>query len=209
MFQPEITTDVPLVAVVGEAFCFPYLVDLTVKRGIYGVSSLQFDVFDGNRTPLLRVHGSLLRLWQKKRTICDPFDLPVVTMRAKTLALRNVWEVYKGESSAKENLLYTVRESKYFQMKVRLDVFMASNQGDVCNFHVKGSYASKNFKVYQGDTVIAEVKEEKKLGDLFIGTERFDVRVFPGVDYAFVVSLLVIMNSIEGGLSLVSLQISL
>ncbi|RAL54931.1 unnamed protein product [Cuscuta campestris] len=199
MFRPEITTDVPLIAVVGEAFCFPYLVDLTAKKGIYGVSSLQFDVSDGNGSPLLRVHGRLWRLLQKKRTISDPFGLPVVTMRAKTLALRNVWQVYKGESSAEENLLYTVRETKYIRMKVRLDVFMASNQGDICNFHVKGSYASQNFKVYQGDNVIAEVKEEKKIGNFFKGIERFDVRVFPGVDYAFVVSLLVIINAIDGG----------
>nr|GMC81499.1 protein LURP-one-related 14-like [Ipomoea batatas]GMD57669.1 protein LURP-one-related 14-like [Ipomoea batatas] len=199
MFKPEIRHDVPLIPVVGNAFCFPYLVDLTVKKGILGVTGLRFDVSDDNGASLLGVHGKLWQFRRKKRTISDPSGFPILTMRSKALALRNVWSIYKGESSDENDLIYTVQESKVLQMKIRLDVFMAGNRGEICNFHVKGSYTSQNFKDYKGDTLIAEVKEKVKIGYFFKGIEKFDVRVYPGADYAFVVSLLVILNDIDGG----------
>lgn len=43
------------------------------------------------------------------------------------------------------------------------------------------------------------MKEKTKIGYFFKGIEKFDVRVYLGVDYAFVVSLLVILNDIDGG----------
>ncbi|CAH9113097.1 unnamed protein product [Cuscuta europaea] len=199
MFRPEIRDDVALIPVVGEAFCFPYLVHLLVKKGFYGVADLKFDVSDGCGAPLLRVHGKLWHLLQKKRTVYDPSGIPILTMRAKTFALRNVWQIYKGVSSYENDLLYTVQESKGIQMKIRLDVFLAGNRGEICNFHVKGSYTSQNFEVYKGDDLIAKVKKKMNIRNFFKGVENFDVRVFAGVDYAFVVSLLVVLNAIDGG----------
>lgn len=40
-----------------------------------------------------------------------------------------------------------------------------------------------------------QVKEKSKLGS--IGKESFQARIYPGIDYAFIMSLLVIFNEID------------
>ncbi|KAF3636827.1 putative transcription factor SCREAM2-like [Capsicum annuum] len=73
------------------------------------------------------------------------------------------------------DLLYTVKRSSTFQMKMQLDVFLVSNiNGEICDFLVKGSFTNQSFKVYKGDTLIPEVKERFKLGSFFKGGENFE-----------------------------------
>ncbi|XP_015077472.1 protein LURP-one-related 14-like [Solanum pennellii] len=199
MFKPEINFAVPLLPIVGDGFCFPYLVNLTVKRKILGLSQLNIHVLDDTGISLLQGDGKLWHLRKKKRIIAHPDGLPLLTLREKTLSWRNTWKVYRAESSDINDLLYTVKRSSTFQMKMQLDVFLASNiNGELCDFHVKGSFTNQSFKVYKGDTLIAEVKERFKLGSFFKGRENFEVRVYPGVDYAFIVSILIVYNEIYG-----------
>lgn len=117
-----------------------------------------------------------------------------------------------------------MQESHALQLKTRLDVFLPSN------FKVVGRYSSESFKVYKGETVIAEVLSfdtlqfhlkviasvcflgfiRKKTNPANItvlqvnhnftwesfckGKETVKVKVYPGVDYAFIVALIVIVN---------------
>ncbi|CAI9772185.1 unnamed protein product [Fraxinus pennsylvanica] len=194
MFQPEVTRFVPTIGVVGDGFCFPYLVDLIVKKNT-GFSNTNIDVVDDNGTLLLQVRGSI---WQfkKKRVMCDSISSPLLTMRQKEVAWRQRWTVHHGVGSEERDLLYTVEQSQSIQFKTQLSVFLATNlTREICDFRVVGSYVSQSFKVYKGDTLIAEVKQRFKLGSL--GKEKFEARVYPGVDYAFIVSLLVILNEID------------
>ncbi|CAA2955818.1 LURP-one-related 14-like [Olea europaea subsp. europaea] len=156
MFQPEITRFVPTISVVGEGFCFPYLVDLIVKKKS-GFSNTKIDVVDDNGTLLLQVKGSM---WQfrKKRVMYDSISSPLLTIRQKEVAWRQRWTVCLGVGSEESNLLYTVEQSQSFQFKTQLSVFLATNPtGEICDFRVVGSYVSQSFKVYKGDTLIAEV----------------------------------------------------
>lgn len=196
MFKPEINFEVPLFPIIGDGFCFPYLINLTVKKKILGLSQLSIDVLDDIGISLLQGEGKVWHLRKKKRIITDPAGLPLLTLREKTLSWHNTWKVY---SSDRNELLYTVKRSSTFQMKMQLDVYLASNiSGEICDFHVKGSFTNQSFKVYKGDTLIAEVKERFKLGSFFKGRENFEVRVYPGVDYAFIVSILIVYNEIYG-----------
>ncbi|XP_059301669.1 protein LURP-one-related 14-like [Lycium ferocissimum] len=199
MFKPEINFEVPLIPIVGDGFCFPYLVNLTVKKKVLGLSHIDIDVLDDTGNSLLQGDGKVWHLRKKKRIITDPAGLPLLTLREKTLSWRNTWKVYRGESSDRNDVLYTVKRSSTIQMKMQLDVFLASNvNGEICDFHVKGSFTNQSFKVYKRDTLIAEVKERFKLGSFFKGRENFELRVYPGVDYAFIVSILIIYNEIYG-----------
>ncbi|XP_060181900.1 protein LURP-one-related 14-like isoform X2 [Lycium barbarum] len=137
-------------------------------------------------------------LWQlnKKRSMRDPAGLPILTMREKAMTNRHRWTVHGRESSDASHMLYSVQRSNALQMKTRLDVFLPSNAiEDVPIFQVIGSYHSHSFKVHRGQTLLAEVNDNFKLGSfLWKGKESFQVRVYPGVDYAFIISLLVILN---------------
>ncbi|XP_073119806.1 protein LURP-one-related 15-like [Henckelia pumila] len=194
MFVPEVRRPAASTSIVGEEFCFPYLVDLTVKKKI-GLSSKHFDVLDHNGSMLVHVEGGF---WQfkKKRTMYDSVGAPIITMRQK-VSWRQEWIVHRGDNLDGSNLLYTVvQHTSPFQLKTQLQVFLASNlTAQICNFRVVGSYMSQSFKVYKGDTVIAEVKQRFKLGSL--GKEAFEARIYPGIDYVFIVSLLAILNEID------------
>ncbi|KAI9156934.1 hypothetical protein LWI28_014265 [Acer negundo] len=88
-----------------------------------------------------------------------------------------------------------VQESHALQLKTRLDVFLPSNfNEDISNFKVVGRYSSESFRVYKGETVIAEVNHNFTWESFCKGKETFKVKVYPGVDYAFIAALIVIVN---------------
>ncbi|XAR66000.1 hypothetical protein NMG60_11012035 [Bertholletia excelsa] len=185
----------PSIGVVGEGFCVPYPVDLMVEKKFTGLCHSHFDVLDLNGNLLLQVSGGFSNL-QKKMILRDPNGFPILTMREKALTLWQRWEAYRGESSDASNFLFSVQRSHPLQLKAELYVYLAGNfREDICNFHVVGSCFSDSFRAYKGDTLIAEVRDKSKLESFICkGEESFEVRVYPGVDYAFIVSLLVILN---------------
>ncbi|KAL0341223.1 UNVERIFIED_CONTAM: protein LURP-one-related 14 [Sesamum radiatum] len=191
MFVPEVRGFVPTVSIVGDDFCFPYLVDLAVKKKV-GFSAKHIEVLDDNGSLLVQVDGGF---WQfnKTRTMHHSLGFPIITLRTKGIWLQQQWTVHRGEGLDGSDLLYTVRKSHSFQLKTRLEVFLATNlTGEICDFRVVGSYISQSFKVYKGQTLMAEVKERFTLGG-----RKFEARIYPGVDYAFIVSLLVILNETD------------
>ncbi|XP_070025660.1 protein LURP-one-related 14-like [Nicotiana sylvestris] len=179
----------PLVSVVGDCFCVPYQIDLIVKKKIRGLTDAHIDVLlniIGNLH--FQLDGSLLKEQRSKREY--DFELN------RAMTCRHRWIVHGGESSDASHILYSVQRSSSLRMKTRLDVFLPSNADEnVPNFQVIGSYHSQSFKVYKGETLPAEVNDNFKLGSFLCkGKESFQVRVYPGVDYAFIISLLVILN---------------
>ncbi|KAK2636902.1 hypothetical protein Ddye_031694 [Dipteronia dyeriana] len=114
------------------------------------------------------------------------------------LTARHRWTVHRGESSELHNLLFGVQESHALQLKTWLDVLLPSNfNEDISNFKVVGRYSSESFRVYKGETVIAEVNHNFTWESFCKGKETFKVKVYPGVDYAFIVALIVIFDEID------------
>lgn len=73
---------VPSVSVVGDGYCFPYPMELIVKKKIKKLSSAQFEVFDLSGNLLLQVDGGVWNL-KMKRILRDPAGFPILTMRGK------------------------------------------------------------------------------------------------------------------------------
>ncbi|KAL5732924.1 hypothetical protein ACOSQ2_032616 [Xanthoceras sorbifolium] len=194
MATPEPAYGVPTVSVVGEGFCVPYPVELIVKKKAKGLFDSRFELLDVNGNLFLQVDGTSLA-FQCKRVMRDPAGFPILTLREKALGARNRWTVHRGESSELHNLLFSVRESHALQLKTRFDVFLSSNSNeDISSFKVVGRYSSESFGVYKGETLIAEVNHNFTWESFCRGKETFKVKVYPGVDYAFIVALIVIVN---------------
>ncbi|KAI3847172.1 hypothetical protein MKX03_019265, partial [Papaver bracteatum] len=69
-----------------------------------------------------------------------------------SFSLLGRWKVYRGDSTGSKDLLFTVRESKFFQLKTNLDVFLASNTAeDVCDFKIKQRDMKKNLFSLSGE----------------------------------------------------------
>lgn len=70
------------------------------------------------------------------------------------------WEVFRGESTEPKDLIFSVKRSSIFQLKTKLDVFLANNtKEEVCDFKVKGSWFERSCVVYAGEslTIVAQV----------------------------------------------------
>ncbi|KAL0736412.1 hypothetical protein Bca4012_012622 [Brassica carinata] len=181
------------VAVVSDVFCCPYPLQLTVKKKCKGLSGAKLEVVDLNSNVVLRVDGPH-DSFSRKRVLRDPAGYPLLTMREKLTSLHDGWTVHRGEGSDPRELMFTVKRSSALQWRARLDVFFQSHHHLPGNFSVVGTYFDDSAKVYHSNAVIAEVKEKTTFGGFFKGKQDFVVRINAGVDYAFIVSLLVILN---------------
>ncbi|KAL7095182.1 hypothetical protein ACP275_10G008000 [Erythranthe tilingii] len=97
-------------------------------------------------------------------------------------------------------MLFSVRKSSLLQMKTKLDVFMAANtKEDVCDFKIEGSWFERSCVIYAGNSnnIIAQMHRKHSAQSILLGKDTFGVTVYPNVDYAFIVSLVVILEEIN------------
>ncbi|KAL8102110.1 protein LURP-one-related 15-like [Apium graveolens] len=114
---------------------------------------------------------------------------PIVSFMKKIPSMHSTRRVYRGDSGDPRDLLFTVTLSSLTQKvsKTKLDVFLASNTSKVnSDFKViEASSSDKSCTIYAGATVIAQMDE------------NCTVTVYPHVDYAFIFTLLVILEDIK------------
>ncbi|CAK7325948.1 unnamed protein product [Dovyalis caffra] len=195
MKVPEWAYGVPPVTIVGQNYCTPHPLELIVKKKIKKLSSAQFEVFDLTGNLLLQVDGGVWN-FQLKRVLRDPAGFPILTLRGKVLTLWHKWEAHASErTDGNNNALFTVKQSHPLQIKKEINIFLANNfKKKEPDFHITGAYTSLSFKVYEGRRLIAEVKHNFTLESFCKGKEKYRVKVYPEVDYAFIVALLVILD---------------
>ncbi|XVF40810.1 hypothetical protein PTKIN_Ptkin01aG0146300 [Pterospermum kingtungense] len=145
-------------------FCVPYPVELIVKKH-HGLFDVRYQVLDVNGNLFLQVDGSYKAL-HNKHIMRDPAGFPILTMREKAIN-RQHWTAHRDESLDR----------------------------NISNFQVVGSFPSQSSKVYQGNTVIAEVNYYLPWkSSCKSRKEDFRVKIYPGVEYAFIVALLIMLT---------------
>ncbi|KAG7576796.1 Tubby-like C-terminal [Arabidopsis thaliana x Arabidopsis arenosa] len=191
-----------MVSVVGEMFCNPYTTELVVRRRRESLKRERYDVFDLSDNLIFTVDGGIWNI-RRKRVLRDATGIPLLSMRTKGLVtMRYKWEVYKGESTESEDLLFSAREPNLLSFKPSLDVTLPppQNSTDISSiepdFQTFGRYIGSSFKLFEPihNTLLAEVVHDFSWGGLIKGNYSFKVRVNPYVDFAFVVALLVITD---------------
>ncbi|XP_031267543.1 LOW QUALITY PROTEIN: protein LURP-one-related 15-like, partial [Pistacia vera] len=161
-----------------------------------------FVVTDTNSNILFKVKGVLLTFIHQRRVLLDGAGNPIATLRQKVMTAHYRWQVFKGESTEAEDLLFSAKTSSILQLKTKLDVFLGSNtKEEVCDFKVKGSWLDRSCVIYAGDsdTIIAQMHKKHTAESVLIGKEKdnFMVTVYPNIDYAFIVALIVILDEIN------------
>ncbi|XP_042513708.1 protein LURP-one-related 10-like [Macadamia integrifolia] len=187
------------VVVVGPQFCAPYPVDLTIIRKVLSLGEGNFAVADVNGNIVFKVKDTLLSL-RDRRVLVDANGNPLLSMQQKILSAHRRWQVFRGDSSDSKDLLFSARKSSMIQFKTELDVFLAANtKEEVCDFKIKGSWLERSCTIYVGDSfnVIAQMHKKHTVQSIVLGKDTFTVTAYPNVDYAFIVSLVVILNEIN------------
>ncbi|KAL3617423.1 hypothetical protein CASFOL_037744 [Castilleja foliolosa] len=184
------------VAVISPQFCAGNPVHLTIVRKMMNLSEGNFGVTDVNGNLMFKVKGKLLSL-HDRRVLLDAAGKPIITFQQRILSAHKRWVAFRGESTDENDLLFSVKKSSVIQMKRKLDVFLATNTEErVCDFKIEGHWSS--CVIYAGNTnnVIAEMHGNKSVGSVVFGKDKFGVTVYPNVDYAFIVALVVLLAEI-------------
>ncbi|KAJ4704303.1 LURP-one-like protein [Melia azedarach] len=187
------------VALIGPQYCLPYPVDLAVVRKFWALNEGNFTITDINQTPLFKVKDKLLSL-RDKRKILDPAENPLVTVSEKVFSLHQKHFAFRGDSTDPKDLLFTVQRSSAMQLKTTLNVYLANNtKQEVCDFKVKGSWTERSCIVYAGETnaILAQMHKKTTIGSVLLDKDQFMVTVYPNIDYAFIVALIVILDDIN------------
>ncbi|XP_030481340.1 protein LURP-one-related 10 [Cannabis sativa] len=196
---PSFTPVAHPVRVVGSEFMAPYPVELVMTEKSLTLREGTFTVTDTQENLIFKVKGSIFSL-HDRRTLLDATEKPILSLAQKIMTMHKRWHVYKGESSDAKDLLFTAKKSSIIQFNTDLEVFLGGNtKQEIPDFKVKGSWFQRSCKITLGDesAVIAQMHEKDSAASLFLGKEAFRVTVFPNVDYAFVVALIVILREIN------------
>ncbi|XVF37452.1 hypothetical protein REPUB_Repub20aG0013100 [Reevesia pubescens] len=188
------------VSIISPHFCAPYPVDLAIVRKVFTITNGNFVVTDINGNIVFKVKGAFLTT-RNRRVLLDAAGHPIVTLRKKVLmSAHGRWKVFRGDSTNSSDLMFSAKRSSIFQLKTRLDVFLANNKKeDVCDFKVKGSWFERSCVIYAGDssTIVAQMHKKLTVKSILIGKDKFMVTVYPKIDYAFIVALIVILDGIN------------
>ncbi|KAG0488745.1 hypothetical protein HPP92_007406 [Vanilla planifolia] len=130
------------VVVVGERFCAPYTVDLTVTEKAMSISDGDYAVTDVNGNIVFKVKGKVFSL-HDRRSLLDLDGNPIVSMQQKLMSMHRRWQSF-WEMAPAENSYLARRSRGLLQFRTELDVFLASNTSETqCDFKVKGSFHEK------------------------------------------------------------------
>ncbi|KAH7667519.1 LURP-one-related protein [Dioscorea alata] len=186
--------------IIGAQYCLPNQVDLAFTRKVAGVKHGSLAITDTNGDILFWIKIS--SNWTIKKKLIDANSRqPLISMKEKSWSLHEEWQVFRGDSTKKKDLLFRVRRSKVFQMHTELEVFLAANSREFakCDFKIKGKYSKRSTMIYKGDssTVLAQMSKEHKVEKVELDKNAFGVRINPNTDMAFIVALFIIVQQLS------------
>ncbi|KAI3841404.1 hypothetical protein MKX03_000031 [Papaver bracteatum] len=188
------------VVVISPQYCTPFQVDLYIAKEVKKITKGRYlGAFDVNGNNIFKVKTAS-GFFSSRLLLVDAAGVPVVSLKLVSIFTAERWKVYRGDTSDSKDLLFTVKESKFFQLKTNLDVFLASNTGeDVCDFKIKQRDRKKSCFIYRGnsDSIIAEMHKNKAVRDKVRGKDTFAVTVYPNVDYTFVIAMVAALDEIS------------
>ncbi|MED6156516.1 hypothetical protein PIB30_014911 [Stylosanthes scabra] len=181
-------------AIINPQYCVPHEIDLIITKPVTFGGENNFTVTDINKNVVFTVIGPIAAmLMPKERFLRDARGNTVLRLR-KAIG-DDIWKAYRGESTEQRDLIFTRWLPPPFQLQATMAVFLANkNTTQVCDFKLrKQNSFGQSWLVCVGesDTVIAEIKHEVFT---WFSRKKFMVKVYPNVDYAFIVALTVTLE---------------
>ncbi|KAK7340004.1 hypothetical protein VNO77_20695 [Canavalia gladiata] len=175
----------------------PDAVDLIITKERSVRDNFTVTDIDGNI--VFTVKSSLVTIVtpRQHRFLFDANGNPILHLRRALLAANDKWEAFRGESRESRDLIFVRERSSLFQLRTELNVFLANNNTEVCDFKVKATWFGHSWDVYIGDSDILVAQINKKLGTIF-SRQKYMVSVYPKIDYAFIVALIGLREGMEG-----------
>uniref|UniRef100_A0A0D9W0P4 Tubby C-terminal domain-containing protein n=1 Tax=Leersia perrieri TaxID=77586 RepID=A0A0D9W0P4_9ORYZ len=172
---------------------------------VMGATDRDFAVTDAGGETVMRVEGAVFSL--RRRTLlldARAASRVVVTMLDTSGGVGVVaptWDVFRGESSSRRDLLFSVVKESVVQVRTRVFVYLSGYRSveQQPDFVIRGSYYDGDCSVFaaNSDQPIAKITEN--LAGTVRGFTRhvYTTRINPGIDQAFIISLAVILHGMH------------
>eukprot|EP01018_Ginkgo_biloba_P004650 Gb_03357 [translate_table: standard] len=119
----------------------------------------------------------------------------LLTMRRKRFSLWNGWQGFSGEKVKDQKPMLYIRRTPLLQKKSLGNVLVTSSGHS--ELHIKGSFAKRSCTIYnKSGAIVAEVKRKQATSEVMLGDDVFSLVVQPGYDQAFVMGLVVTLESL-------------
>ncbi|KAJ0482965.1 putative tubby-like protein [Helianthus annuus] len=168
--------------VIGPQFVVPYQINVVVNRcptGYLEITDIQNNIMFTIRSCNTPLHC--------QRLMRDGRGTPIAMLRAKNRTAHDRWNIFRGQSNADSDMIFTAAKNNMIQNQTHVNVFLGNKTSHnvSCDFHIEGSWSKRNCAFFSGNTstIIAQMR-------LAQPPERFMVTISPNVDYAFVVALI-------------------
>ncbi|KAK1430911.1 hypothetical protein QVD17_14021 [Tagetes erecta] len=184
------------VCVIGQQFIIPNPLEVIVETNPGG----NLLVTDINHKVMLKVkqcnttfHHQLLLLHVDNR--------PIAMVRNKLMSGHKRWKVYLGDSIAKSDMIFSTQAAhaiKYSKTNVHVLLANKKRKKDAWDFMIKGSWSKRSCAIYMGDSsnIIARMRGTVEVVEnTRFGKDRFTLEVYANVDYAFIVTLIAIVDA--------------
>ncbi|KAI3786995.1 hypothetical protein L1987_41132 [Smallanthus sonchifolius] len=196
MAQPSYAPSPYPVSVIGSQFIAPYPFEVIIVTN----SSGDLLITDINHKILFKVKPCNTST-HEQRVLLDADDIPIVMMREKTWTAHSGWKVFKGDSNADSEMIFSTKTPKVIQSKTNVHVFLANKTSskDFCDFKITGSWSKRSCSIYIGEssTIIAQMHKMEPPRSFRFVKDKFMVKIYPYVDYAFVVTLIGIVEAMK------------
>ncbi|XP_059668110.1 protein LURP-one-related 15-like isoform X2 [Cornus florida] len=171
MAQPSYAPLANPISIIGPQFCVPNPVDLAIVRKMLAITDGNFVVTDLNDNLMFKLKEKIMAI-HDRLVLLDAAGKPIVTLQEKIWTAHSRWQVFRGDSKDPADLLFSAKTSSIIQLKTKLNVYLANNTAE-------------------------EMHKKHTVESVLLGKDKFMVTVYPNVDYAFIVALIVILDDIN------------
>ncbi|BBN05381.1 hypothetical protein MPTK1_3g12640 [Marchantia polymorpha subsp. ruderalis] len=191
------SSTVGIPAPVSTNFCVPYMAQFIIEQKVLTLSSGKFTIKDPQGNLLFQVKSKLPSL-HTKRILCDSSEKALVFLSRKILTMHDTWEATSADGD--EKTVFVMKKSGLVQLKPSFHVFLGTNTSmSRPDFTVKGDFFQFNYTICYNDVPIAEASRKINASAILVGKDQYMVTIQPGVDHAFIASLVVIMDQVAQG----------
>lgn len=137
---------------------------------------------------------------RNQETVYDAVGRAIATLHKKTVSLHGTWEIYRGESVDKKDLIAEIRPGLVSIVGKTIQVRFKGS--DEAVFVIKGNFLGRSFEFQQNGRVVARCKRHGKFQsatNFLSGEDTFVLECQPGFDTALLVLATLVIDDVING----------
>ncbi|KAH9606523.1 hypothetical protein KSS87_018913 [Heliosperma pusillum] len=189
--------------VVGEKYCYNEEIELTVHKKSMFSQGDGFLVYDSNGDIIFRV-DLYCPMKPLRLVLMDTFGNPLLTLLPKRPTLHHRLEGFIGETSDGQQPILSIWKSTMIGRSGMMAEVYHESSHDPIEYQIEGSYNERMCTIFrvEHDTSSVHVAQMKRKVEptrkMVLSRDVFSLIIQPGVDAAFVMSLVLALDRIDG-----------